>query len=187
MTEANHDWESLLESKSQLIASSKTGVETPTFLPRDAVEPIRNCTRIDRGIQEEIINMTARFLLESRHSKDKGKWNHGGEINLTDLVEMISKDFKNFHLLKSECGGIQTLLRNHSHIFVVQNKAVRFRSPTELSAQEWRNQQSSSKSRKTKRIATNHSEVKRKECWFFHHHPDGCPLENDLCRYVHFK
>lgn len=180
------EWARLLKAKSNMIALSKDGVEETKFQPRSAVELVRNCTRVERGIQDEIIDLTAKCLLRGESKVEPGQWNRGGEINLTDLVELLSKDFKDFHRLKSECGGIQTLLRNHSHIFVVQNKSVRFRSPQELSVDEWRNQQNHSKA-KRKRPSDSHSrkDVKSRACWFFVHHPDGCPQDQDSCRYIH--
>lgn len=180
------EWAELLKAKSNMIALSKNGVEETKFQPRSAVELVRNCTRVERGIQDEIIDLTAKCLLEGKSKVESGQWNCGGEINLTDLVEMLSRDFKDFHRLKSECGGIQTLLRNHSHIFVVQNKSVRFRSPQELSVDEWRSQQNHSKAkRKRPSDSTTRKDVKTRSCWFFVHHPDGCPLDRDSCRYIH--
>jgi tRNASer (uridine44-2'-O)-methyltransferase len=38
------------------------------------------------------------------------EWNRGGEIKFTDLVTLVRQDFKDYDQLKSECGGIQTLL-----------------------------------------------------------------------------
>lgn len=174
----------LLEAKSNMIAKTKKGNVNDSFKPRPAVEEVRNCTRLDRGIQDELVRLTAECLLSESPAKEPGKWNAGGSVSIADLVKKISEQFTDFHRLKSECGGFQTLLRNHSHIFVVQNKCVRFRSPDELSAEEWRKQLKSGKKR-------SHESAKLgkrgKECWFFFNHPDGCPLDADSCRYLHTK
>jgi tRNASer (uridine44-2'-O)-methyltransferase len=187
-SKSESEWADLLKAKSSMIALSKEGVEETKFQPRSAVELIRNCTRVERSIQDSFINLTAKCLLDCGTRNQPGEWNPGGEINLTDLVTLVRQDFKDFDQLKSECGGIQTLLRNHSHIFVVQNKCVRFRSPKELSVEEWRNQQKHTKATKTKRSRLDTSartDVKTRICWFFVNHPDGCPLNQDLCRYLH--
>ncbi|XP_046447800.1 probable tRNA (uracil-O(2)-)-methyltransferase isoform X1 [Daphnia pulex] len=187
-SKSESEWADLLKAKSSMIALSKEGVEETKFQPRSAVELIRNCTRVERSIQDSFINLTAKCLLDCGTRNQPGEWNSGGEINLTDLVTLVRQDFKDFDQLKSECGGIQTLLRNHSHIFVVQNKCVRFRSPKELSVEEWRNQQKHTKATKNKRsrLDTNaRTDVKTRICWFFVNHPDGCPLNQDLCRYLH--
>ena len=176
------DWDVLIRSKSALIAASGGGIQSngAGFQPRSAVEPIRNCTRVDRRIQERIVNLTAAFLL--RLPSDRR------HIRLPELVEMVSREAAadDFRALKSECGGVQTLLRNHSHIFVVQHKSVRFRSPAELSANEWR-QSLENKKKKKRKIALDHpaDAVKTKMCWFFSNHPDGCPLDQESCRYQH--
>jgi tRNASer (uridine44-2'-O)-methyltransferase len=167
------EWAELLKVKSRMIALSKEGVEETKFQPRSAVELIRNCTRVERSIQDFFINLTAKCLLDCGTQNQPGEWNPGGEINLTDLVTLVREDFKDFDQLKSECGGIQTLLRNHSHIFVVQNKCFRFRSPKELSIDEWRNQQKNSKAKKRSRLdhPSIRTDDKTRICWFFVYHP----------------
>lgn len=95
-------------------------------------------------------------------------------------MQQLAKDFADFGRLKSECGGIQTLLRNHSHIFVVREKAVRFRNAEELSVEQW-----TAESSKKKKGMKADGIKKAKACWFFSHHPDGCPLDANSCRYLH--
>lgn len=109
-------------------------------------------------------------------------WNAGGTIDLPDLVDQIRRDFSDFDRLKSECGGLQTLLRNHSSIFVVRGKAVRFLSPEELSVDYWRSSEAKRR-KKGGKPAGQHDKVR--DCWFFAHHPNGCPLKADSCRYIH--
>nr|CAG4642587.1 EOG090X07W1 [Evadne anonyx] len=174
-------WRLAASAKSQLIAASNTEGSSASFRPRDAVQPVRNCTRVDRSILDRIVELTVKNLLASTPAVP-GQWNGGGTLDLPELVALIAAEFSDFHLLKSECGGIQTLLRNHSHIFVVEKKAVRLRSPLELSAQQWRALQ---KPNGRKRIKTTVADSKTKNCWFFRHHPDGCPLTHDTCRYLH--
>ena len=182
------EWMALLKEKSILVQSDMNVAQGTTFQPRPAVEMVRNCTRVERSVQEEIVNLTAKYLLDNgtKEEGDHNKWNWGGKINITDLIDLLKKEFNNFNLLKSECGGVQTLLRNHSHIFVVQNKCVRFRSPEELSSSEWRNQKTThaapKKMRRNPEVSNN---VKKKSCWFFANHPDGCPLNEVDCRYHH--
>lgn len=174
------DWTSLLTAKAEIIASESSG--STSFQPRPAVEPVRNCTRIDRAIQDELVNLTAKCLLAAGSRQSGTTWNAGGTVEFPALVEALVKDFKDFDRLKKECGGLQTLLRNHSHIFVVQGKAVRFRSPDELSSAQWRAQKKKVKMSSEGSLA---QPVKRKPCWFYSFHPDGCPLDNDGCRYLH--
>jgi tRNASer (uridine44-2'-O)-methyltransferase len=57
------EWAELLKVKSRMIALSKEGVEETKFQPRSAVELIRNCTRVERSIQDSFINLTAKCLL----------------------------------------------------------------------------------------------------------------------------
>lgn len=184
------EWTVLLEAKSQLIAKSREGVPETTFQPRPAVELVRNCTRVERSILDEIVHLTAKCLLAGGSQlEDGGGWNPGATVNFGDLMESIRQEFNDFHRLKNECGGIQTLLKNHSHIFVVQNQSVRFRSPQELSVDEWRaqlrNQNPTARKKLKSKETSPFREAKRRQCWFFTHHPDGCPLNTESCRYIH--
>ena len=182
------EWAVLLDAKSQLIAMSREGVPDTTFQPRPAVELVRNCTRVERSILDEIVHLTAKCLLAGGSQPEESGWNPGATVNFSDLMESIRKEFNDFQRLKNECGGIQTLLKNHSHIFVVQNQSVRFRSPEELSVDEWRAQlrnQNPTARKKLKSAEPPTREVKRRQCWFFIHHPNGCPLNTESCRYIH--
>lgn len=62
------DWSSLLRAKADMIAAESragkaTDVQALEFTPRPAVEPIRNCTRIDRSIKDRLVDLTAKCLL----------------------------------------------------------------------------------------------------------------------------
>nr|CAG4638521.1 EOG090X07W1 [Cyclestheria hislopi] len=153
-----------------------------SFQPRPSVEPVRNCTRIERTLQDRIIELTARCLLDNETLKEPG-WNKGLVLTVPDLVQKLLQELGDLKQLKKECGGIQTLLKNHSHIFVVENQTVRFRSPAELSVAEWRALRKPNK--KKARVSTTEKTVKIKPCWFFFNHPDGCPLNSESCRYLH--
>ncbi len=76
--------------------------------------------------------------------------------------------------MKSECGGLQTLLRNHNYIFVVASGRVRLRCHA-LDGHR------TGKRRKTS------SEVRRKtkRCWFHDTHPDGCSVDASVCQWAH--
>lgn len=168
------EWRLVASAKSALIGGGSH------FQPRSAVEPVRNCTRVDRTILNRIVELTVKNLLAAG-SPAPGQWNAGGTLDLAELVRLIAEEFTDFHKLKSECGGIQTLLRNHSHIFVVEKGTARLRSPLELSAQQWRSLQKPN----NKKLKTQETPGKTKACWFFQRHPDGCPLTSDTCRYLH--
>ena len=38
-----------------------------------------------------------------------------GKLSIQEAISLIDKD--HLHELKSQCGGLQTLLKNHGHIF----------------------------------------------------------------------
>nr|CAG4650235.1 EOG090X07W1 [Sida crystallina] len=176
-----HEWQTLYDAVAGLMARESHSADG--FQPRAAVQPVKNCTKIDRLILDKFVELTARHLLEAGADEHRGQWNKGGSLLLSELVALMGGELADLRVLKSECGGVQTLLRNHSHIFVVQNQSVRFRLPEELSAAEWRALQKPKKMSKV--LAAEREKAKTRPCWFHAKHPQGCPLSAESCRYLH--
>lgn len=93
-------------------------------------------------------------------------------MRLPDLVKLVEKD--DLLQLKKECGGFQTLLKNHSHIFEVYEGTVGFR-----------NYSHPPNARTTKKTTTKKRLITQRQCWFNANHPDGCPVPESLCKYTH--
>ena len=82
--------------------------------------------------------------------------------------------------MKSQCGGLQTFIRNHKFIFDVADGCMRSRNyashePTKplLKAKN--------KSKTSRCLQSS----EKKPCWFLHNHPDGCTLASADCAFVH--
>ena len=147
------------------------------FVPRPADIKVRNCTRVDRGLTAEIVSMAVDKCLEEENmlETDSGmKWNQGRAVPLSDLASLVPPD--KLKALKSECGGLQTLLRNHNHIFMVRGGTFRLRCLATDELNPGRN----GKNKKNVR-------VKAKLCWFHDNHPQGCCIEAVKCPYAHGK
>ncbi|KAK0174846.1 hypothetical protein PV327_010569 [Microctonus hyperodae] len=149
------------------------------FKPRDPIEKARNCTQIDRNIINEIIDLIANNLLRkvriiNSPDDDNKKWNAGGSIELSEIANIIPST--TLKQLKNECGGLQTLLRNNSHIFQINNGLVQFRIAN--------NAIENTRNRKKRKKKPN-SQLKVKPCWFFNNHPDGCLLTDEKCNFKH--
>ena len=106
------------------------------------------------------------------------KWNAGGCINISELPLLIGPSL--LSEIKSECGGLQTLLRNHNYIFIVQRGTVRLRCPLY-------DKISDGKRKKSKN--SHNGDVrqfrKTKICWLFENHPQGCPVMTTDCVWAH--
>lgn len=145
------------------------------FQPRSDVEKVQNCTKIDRTIQNEIVETVFSELMKKKRFLDdsnKSNWNVGGKVSLVDLAKIIPSE--KLKALKSECGGLQTLLKNHSQIFRVIQGVVEIKVPI-----RWTDKK---RELKAKGIDI---QLKQKPCWFHHNHPDGCPLTDDDCSFNH--
>lgn len=146
------------------------------FTPRDSIEKVQNCTKIDKNVQHTITKcIFDHLLLKKRYVSDfvNTKWNFGGIVALGDLVKIIPGEL--LKKLKSECGGLQTLLRNKHQIFQVQQGQVQIRKP--VSYGERLSEQTNQKGKEFI--------FKQKECWFRSFHPDGCPFSDEDCTFKH--
>ena len=161
------------------------------FSARSSEEKVRNCTSLSKDqVIDPVIKLVVDHLLkcdEKWPEESEAKvlvdtnniavreWNAGGKIPLHDLVKIVPG-----HLLsamKNECGGLQTLLRNNNHLFVVERGCVRLRCPIYDTAS----------SGKRKRSSNNLSgkRIKTKMCWFYENHPQSCPVKSELCDWAH--
>ena len=81
------------------------------FIPRDISEELRlkNCQNLDKTKRDEFIARIVK-ILESSNSEES--------LSISSLVDNFSVEEK--ALLKSECGGFQTLIKNNRQLFHVQ-------------------------------------------------------------------
>lgn len=101
-------------------------------------------------------------------------WNRGGFLVLEQAAGLLTDDMK--MKMKKECGGLQTLLRNHHQVFDIANGKVSLRDWSSLHVRPKR------KKRKGNR---RQCVEKKSACWFFNYHPDGCPREEEHCPFLH--
>jgi len=167
------------------VSSNSTGNQ---FHPREAKEKVRNCTRIDKDVRNSIVVKIFDKLLASENVvggeegavTSKGypvaSWNAGGRLPIEDAICLIEKE--QLSQLKSQCGGLQTLLRNHGHIFEVMRGEVFLRNYR--TKQERRG-----KKKKQCLQAERGSNFKTKLCWYHLNHPQGCILLDRYCQFAH--
>uniref|UniRef100_A0A336MCC9 tRNA (uracil-O(2)-)-methyltransferase n=1 Tax=Culicoides sonorensis TaxID=179676 RepID=A0A336MCC9_CULSO len=140
------------------------------FKPRDAIEKVKNCTKIDKEIAFNIVNKVFNELLsKKRYISTFPDWNIGGTLALSSVIKLL--DDHERQILKEESGGLQTLLKNHHHIFFVKSGEVSIRVPVKY---DQRNVNSEK-----------HKHFKKADCYFFNYHSDGCPLAENDCSYKH--
>ncbi|BFZ18817.1 hypothetical protein BsWGS_21856 [Bradybaena similaris] len=171
--------------------SDKTASKTPQatvqtwvkdFQPR--VEPgVRNCQRVPEQVKSQFVQVAFQLVLDAPGGTNVllscGKtWNKGGSVPLGQIANKFDKT--EMQQLKSECGGLQTLLRNHSHIFQVTGGNVQLRDFT--AENPWSG--CNGKKGRNKRDNQEHTR-KTTLCWFDVSHPDGCPKTNNDCSFAH--
>ena len=146
------------------------------FTPRNAIEPVKNCSKVDADIQRDIIEIVFKHVISKKRfftdDFPNQTWNAGGIIALSDLIPLIPLD--KLKKLKSECGGLQTLLKNNHQIFLVQQGKVQLRKPL-----MYKERLEIQKREGTKYL------FRQKQCWFDQNHPDGCPFQTSDCSFCH--
>ncbi|XP_013146319.1 PREDICTED: probable tRNA (uracil-O(2)-)-methyltransferase [Papilio polytes] len=143
------------------------------FKARNPIEKVKNCTQIEKSIIETVVTNITKFLLDGCNFKDE--WNPGREVLIGEVVDQISAD--TLKALKTECGGLQTLLKNNHHIFKVVKGKVQLRHPKSV--------EDIMKTIKMQRNKSSSVRIQIKPCWFFKNHPQGCPLSDSSCSFLH--
>lgn len=139
------------------------------FQARVGDERVRNCLNIPKNIR---ITLTNRFfnVLFERNNEVKDGWRCGGAIELSELAALLTDEEK--QLMKRQCGGLQTFLRNQHQIFKVIGGMAYIR--------DWREHGLS----RFKKSRASSSRNKVALCWMAENHPDGCPMK-DKCNFKH--
>ncbi|KAK9524732.1 hypothetical protein VZT92_017101 [Zoarces viviparus] len=146
------------------------------FQPRDRVEAVRNCAALPRDFVDGVVLQVANVLL-GMTGEDGGTsstdWNQGGSLSVSEVAGLMEQE--TLQLLKKECGGLQTLLKNNHQVFRVEGGTVFIR--------DWRDRKSSRADTKRKPVAP--GALKTRPCWFYDHHAQRCPLQAAHCAFAH--
>ena len=150
-------------------------LQNRNFQPRDNVEQVKNCTQVPKTIRDTITKTIVEVLLHDGKVESDDTWNCGGKLHLSEISKILGQNDL-LGALKSECGGLQTLLRNHNHIFIVIKGDVRLRHPL-ADHHDLGKKNPSKNSAKFKGT---------KPCWFYENHPQGCPVKDAKdCFWLH--
>jgi tRNASer (uridine44-2'-O)-methyltransferase len=162
--------------------------KTVSFTPRPAVQAVRNCTKLNRDLVEDIVNTIAGALLQQDETKvlqsissghdlqqsDNIHWRRGGQLSISRAAALFEAE--KMAQLKSEYGGLQTLLRNQHQVFEVTKGIIQLR--------DWRDEPVRSR-KQQRRGPYSRKGFKTRLCWFYMNHPDGCPRTSADCSYAH--
>ncbi|CAJ1086170.1 probable tRNA (uracil-O(2)-)-methyltransferase [Xyrichtys novacula] len=147
------------------------------FQPRDRVETVRNCAALPRDLVDSVVLQVANVLLgmtEDDGGESTSDWNRGGSLSVSEVAGLLEQE--TLQLLKKECGGLQTLLKNNHQVFRVEGGRVHIR--------DWREKKiSAANTKKKKPVAP--GALKTRPCWFYDHHPQRCPLQAEQCHFAH--
>ncbi|KAL2078955.1 hypothetical protein ACEWY4_024699 [Coilia grayii] len=185
------------------------------FQPRERTEAVRNCAALPRDFVDGVVLRVAHTLLrlsagtqqeeeeeeeeekeeevELEEEKNRITWNSGGSLSIREVAGLLGAS--ELQRLKSECGGLQTLLRNNHQVFRVEGGRVYIR--------DWRacvlgRREAAAAAGGGAAVAGREGNAKRKPptpppegalktrpCWFHIHHPHGCPLPSQQCPFAH--
>lgn len=161
--------------------NSKQNIWNVQFEPRADIEKVQNCTQIDKNIEHEIILIVFQQIMAKKrfveHFECK-EWNVGGRLSLSDVIKEIPRG--KLIALKSECGGLQTLLKNNSQVFKVTDGKVEIRLPIKYCDKLMEFKRKGINENDSKKF-----QFKQRPCWFLLNHPNGCPLSDEDCTFRH--
>ncbi|XP_038054849.1 probable tRNA (uracil-O(2)-)-methyltransferase [Patiria miniata] len=161
----------------------------PHFHPREKMEPVRNCAKVDYDLRQMIVNKVACSILTDagvdfadsvRGKKEKKLWRKGGSLTFAEIAKLFDSD--TLKQLKSECGGLKTLLKNSHQVFQVSSCSVEIRDWSEGAPT-----QRAHAKKPMRKNARKTDTFKTRLCWFHAQHPDGCPLLASQCQFAHGK
>lgn len=100
--------------------NAQEGMWVSEFTPRNKTEVTRNCVTVKKETKDHVTRTVFDQVMdcddcELRVMHDGRPWRKGGKLSVGDAAALFDRNL--LLELKSECGGLQTLLRNSCHIF----------------------------------------------------------------------
>ncbi|KAF0313215.1 putative tRNA (uracil-O(2)-)-methyltransferase [Amphibalanus amphitrite] len=141
-----------------------TAAGSVPFQPRAAVPAVRNCTQLPGDTAAAAVRQVALRLA--------GEDTDGAAVtglSLPEVAALLGSD--TLRLLRQQCGGLKTLLKNHASVFNVRGDRVTLQGADWLRADPSRPELAAA--------------LKTSLCWQHTNLPAGCPLPADQCRYAH--
>ncbi|XP_067640946.1 probable tRNA (uracil-O(2)-)-methyltransferase [Eurosta solidaginis] len=178
-THSRDDFDKKLKEIANLVEEERmkygNGISEVDIKLRDRNELVRNCTKIDKNIIDALVLkifqqlLSAASIMPEKTNEEANRWQCGNALRMCEIVKSLDKN--ELQNIKAECGGIKTLLRNKHEIFeFIEKERVRVRKPQLHVATQAK-----------EKLQT----VKKRNCFFFLHHPDGCPLLDEQCSFIH--
>ncbi|XP_062505089.1 probable tRNA (uracil-O(2)-)-methyltransferase [Corticium candelabrum] len=180
--------EEVEKAREQLI-EERCGLGTG-FVPRPALQAVRNCTKLNRDVAVDIVKTLATTLLQQSDKlghqcnstsaavsqcSSTAEWRRGGQLSVTEAATLFEP--KTLAHLKHEYGGLKTLLRNYPQVFQVTKGVVCLRN--------WAIDEPVRRRKQLRKGDRNRKCFKVQLCWFHENHPDGCPRKSSDCSYAH--
>jgi len=135
---------------------------------REKTEIVRNCTQVEKSILETLVLKVFQMLLDNTE-RINNNWMTGRQLPMREIAKSLTKE--ELIGIKSECGGIKTLLRNKHEVFkFCGNDVIGIRMPIPIS---------------TASCSSKSLTIKKRPCFFKIYHPQGCPLEESECSFIH--
>lgn len=139
---------------------------------RERQEVVRNCTQIDSTVLNGLVLKIFFYLLNSGAdaTEEETDWKEGGKRSIREIAQNLTKE--ELQSIKSECGGLKTLLKNKHEVFQFSTgDQIQIRRP------------------RSKEAADNGKQLtlKKRACFFATNHPNGCPLSDSQCTFIHHE
>ncbi|CAL1295484.1 unnamed protein product [Larinioides sclopetarius] len=159
----------------------------PNFIPRESVEKVQNCSKLNKEIINSIIKKIFNHLLlinstvAVQSEVETIYWNQGGSLEMKELCSLLGPEM--LKCMKAQNGGVQTFLRNHSFIFEVKDNKIRLKVPRNI--KDSADDSIEVKAKHKKKQEKKQIGLRKRNCFFHFNHPQGCPLSPNECTFSH--
>uniref|UniRef100_A0A915PDK4 tRNA (uracil-O(2)-)-methyltransferase n=1 Tax=Setaria digitata TaxID=48799 RepID=A0A915PDK4_9BILA len=151
----------LVKNVEDVISSMIASTDLRNFVSRQ----VKNCSQLPREFRHMLTTKVFRHLLGLSSNKVAVRLYEGESCSLKEIADLLDKEEKAW--LRDSDGGLQTFLKNQHQVFKVAKGTVAIRNW----AEEGRR--------------TVEGKMRTSDCWFYKHHPNGCPLSAEECCYKH--
>lgn len=168
-SQVDKNWEYFVQQELQKYQTGESNGSAVKL--REKAEVVRNCTQVEKSILDALVLKIFRMLLGNitTDATSDASWAMGHLLTMRDIAQGLSKE--ELCGIKSECGGIKTLIRNKHEVFeFCGNDRIGIRLPKSVALTG---------------IYGNLQKTKTRPCFFKLHHPQGCPLEDSECSFIH--
>ncbi|CAL8115670.1 unnamed protein product [Orchesella dallaii] len=162
----------LLSRVEAVMKQLHTGDQTNSFskfVPR-TVESAKTNPAVESSVAKAIVLKIFTLLVNPGENRESDEWYTGrDDLTFTEITNALSNEEK--EMLKGKGRGLRTIVKSNRHLLTLSGNLVKLRTPTVTDIEQVK--------------TSSRDKIRSRDCYFKVHHPQGCPLPDNLCSYKH--